>query len=67
MQTPGQLKQSRQATGQVVVWIVEVVFTFTHRKNEFTEKYSARVDVNDEFPFLSSKMAPYTSTKTEPV
>jgi hypothetical protein len=39
--------------------IVDVVFTFTNRKNEFTEKYSARVDVNDIFPFLSSKMAPY--------
>jgi PatG Domain len=39
--------------------IVEVVFTFTHRKNEFTEKYCARVDVNDGFPFLTSKIAPY--------
>jgi hypothetical protein len=39
--------------------IVEIVFTFTHRQNEFTEKYGARVDVNDAFPFLSSKMAPY--------
>jgi hypothetical protein len=39
--------------------IVEVVFTFTHRKNEFVEKYGARVDVNDEFPFLASKLAPY--------
>jgi hypothetical protein len=51
---------------QVQLWrlsvarrVVEVVLTFTHRKNEFTEKYSARVDVNDEFPFLSSKMTPY--------
>jgi hypothetical protein len=39
--------------------IVEVLFTFTHRKNEFVEKYSARVDVNDEFPFLVSKMVSY--------
>ena len=39
--------------------IVEAVFTFTHRKNGFKEKYSSRVDVNDEFPFLSSKTAPY--------
>ena len=39
--------------------IVEVVFAFTHRKNEFAEKYSTRVDVNDEFPFLVSKMAVY--------
>jgi PatG Domain len=39
--------------------IVEVVFTFTQRKNEFVEKFCTRVDVNDEFPFLVSKMAPY--------
>jgi hypothetical protein len=39
--------------------VVEVVFTFTQRKNEFVEKYSVRVDVNDEFPFLVSKMAAY--------
>jgi PatG C-terminal len=39
--------------------VVEVVFTFTHRKNEFVEKYCVRVDVNDEFPFLVSKMAAY--------
>jgi hypothetical protein len=39
--------------------VVEVVFTFTHRKNEFVEKYGARVDVNDEFPFLVSKLVPY--------
>lgn len=39
--------------------IVEVLFTFTQRKNEFVEKYCVRVDVHDEFPFLVSKIAPY--------
>jgi hypothetical protein len=39
--------------------VVEVIFTFTQRKNEFVEKYSTRVDVNDLYPFLSSKIAPY--------
>ncbi len=39
--------------------IVEVILTFTHRKNDFVERYFARVDVNDEFPFLMTKMAPY--------
>jgi PatG C-terminal len=39
--------------------VVEVVFTFTQRKNEFVEKYFVRVDVNDEFPFLVSKIAAY--------
>jgi hypothetical protein len=39
--------------------IVEVLFTFTQRKNEFVEKYYVRVDVNDEFPFLFSKVVAY--------
>jgi hypothetical protein len=39
--------------------VVEVIFTFTQRKNEFVEKYNTRVDVNDLYPFLSSKIAPY--------
>jgi hypothetical protein len=48
---PWQLSSARR--------IVEVLLTFTHRKNEFVEKYFVRVDVNDEFPFLVSKIAPY--------
>jgi hypothetical protein len=40
--------------------VVEVVFTFTQRKSAFVEKFAARVDVNDEFPFLVSKMSPYS-------
>jgi hypothetical protein len=39
--------------------IVDVVFSFTNRKNEFTEKFFVRVDVTEEFPFLVSRMAPY--------
>ena len=39
--------------------IVEVIFTFTNRNNEFTEKSFVRVDVEDEFPFLVSRLAPY--------
>jgi hypothetical protein len=39
--------------------IVEVLVTFTQRQNEFVEKHFVRVDVNDEFPFLASKWAPY--------
>ncbi len=39
--------------------IVEVVFSFTNRNNEFTEKFFVRVDVTEEFPFLVSRMAPY--------
>lgn len=39
--------------------IVEVLITFTQRQNEYVEKHFVRVDVNDEFPFLASKWAPY--------
>ncbi|HXP62327.1 MAG TPA: hypothetical protein VN829_17655 [Dongiaceae bacterium] len=39
--------------------IVEALFTFTQRENEFVEKYCVRVDVNDEYPFLVSKIARY--------
>jgi hypothetical protein len=39
--------------------IVECVFTFTNRNTDFSEKFFARCDVTDEFPFLVSKIAPY--------
>lgn len=39
--------------------IVDVVFSFRHRKSDFVEKSLVRVDVTDEFPFLVSKLTPY--------
>ena len=39
--------------------IVDVIFSFTHRKTDFTEKFFARVDVTEEFPFLVTKLSPY--------
>jgi hypothetical protein len=39
--------------------ILDVVFTFTHRQTDVTDRYFTRVDVTEEFPFLMSKMAPY--------
>ena len=39
--------------------ILDVVFTYTHRQTDVTDKYFSRVDVTEEFPFLVSKMAPY--------
>lgn len=39
--------------------IVEVVFAYTDRSTDVTEKLFARVDVTEEFPFLVSKLAPY--------
>jgi hypothetical protein len=39
--------------------IVDVVFAYTHRHTDVTDKYLARVDVTEEFPFLVTKLAPY--------
>lgn len=39
--------------------IVDVIFSYTDRKTEFTEKFSVRVDVTEEFPFLVTKLSPY--------
>lgn len=39
--------------------IVKVIFSFTHRQTDVTEKYYVRVDVSEEFPFLITKMLPY--------
>ena len=39
--------------------IVDVIFSFTNRNTDFTEKFCVRVDVTEEFPFLVTKMSPY--------
>ncbi len=39
--------------------IVDVIFSYTNRNTDFTEKFSVRVDVTEEFPFLVTKMSPY--------
>jgi len=39
--------------------IVDVIFPFTNRATDVTEKKFLRVDVTDEFPFLVTKMSPY--------
>jgi hypothetical protein len=39
--------------------VAELLFVFTERKNQFIEKYAARVDVTDMFPFLVSKISRY--------
>jgi PatG C-terminal len=39
--------------------IVEVMFAFTNRATDFTEKSFVRVDVTEEFPFLVTKLSPY--------
>jgi PatG C-terminal len=39
--------------------IMDVVFSYTHRQTGVTERYFARVDVTEEFPFLVTRMSPY--------
>jgi hypothetical protein len=39
--------------------IVEVVFSYTNRNTDFIEKFFARVDVTEEFPFMVTKLSPY--------
>lgn len=39
--------------------IVEVIFSYTNRNTDVTEKFFTRVDVTEEFPFLVTKMSPY--------
>lgn len=39
--------------------IVEVIFAYTNRNTDFTEKFFVRVDMTEEFPFLVTKLSPY--------
>ncbi|MBZ4322415.1 hypothetical protein JNW98_24095 [Streptomyces sp. SCA2-4] len=39
--------------------ILDVVFSYTGRTTDVTEKYFVRVDVTEEFPFLVTKLSPY--------
>ncbi|MGH9405666.1 MAG: hypothetical protein ACRD3D_07525 [Terriglobia bacterium] len=39
--------------------VAEVIFSFTDRATDVTEKSFARVDVSEEFPYLVTKLSPY--------
>ncbi|HJT57938.1 MAG TPA: hypothetical protein VJ761_15655 [Ktedonobacteraceae bacterium] len=39
--------------------IVDVIFSYTNRTTDVIEKFSVRVDVTEEFPFLVTKLSPY--------
>ena len=39
--------------------IVDIIFAYTNRNTDFTEKFYVRVDVTEEFPFLVMKLSPY--------
>jgi hypothetical protein len=39
--------------------IVDVIFSYTNRTTDVIEKFSVRVDVTEEFPFLVTRLSPY--------
>jgi hypothetical protein len=39
--------------------IVDVIFCYTNRNTDFTEKFFVRCDLTEQFPFLLTKMSPY--------
>jgi hypothetical protein len=39
--------------------IVDVIFSYTNRQTDVSEKSFCRVDVTEEFPFLVTKLSPY--------
>jgi hypothetical protein len=39
--------------------ILDVIFSYTNRNTDYTEKYFVRCDMTDEFPFLVTKLSPY--------
>jgi hypothetical protein len=48
---PSQLNGARK--------MVDVIFSYTHRQTDVLDKFSTRVDVTEQFPFLATKMSPY--------
>lgn len=42
--------------------IVDVIFSYTNRNTDVTEKFFVRVDVTEEFLFLVTKLSPYYDT-----
>jgi hypothetical protein len=39
--------------------IVDVIFSYTDRQTDVTDKSFVRVDVTEEFPFLVTRLSPY--------
>ncbi|MET1132920.1 MAG: hypothetical protein ABWX60_05820, partial [Aeromicrobium sp.] len=40
--------------------LVDVVFSYTDRSTDVVDRSAVRVDVTEEFPYLVSKLSPYT-------
>jgi len=44
--------------------VMEVVFSYTNRATDVTEKEFVRVDITEEYPFLVTKLSPYFDRDT---
>lgn len=55
--------EARRSPLSVVRMVVEVIFSYTNRNTDVTDKYFVRVDVTEEFPFLVTKLSPYYDSK----
>ena len=51
--------ETRQSPLSSTRKIIDVIFAYTNRNTDFTEKFCVRVDVTEEFPFLVTKLSPY--------
>jgi hypothetical protein len=40
--------------------VVDVIFSYTHRQTDVIDRFFCRVDVTEEFPFLVTRLSPYT-------
>ncbi|MEZ4620155.1 MAG: hypothetical protein R2867_32260 [Caldilineaceae bacterium] len=39
--------------------LVDVIFSYTNRNTDYTEKFFVRCDMTEEFPFLVTRLSPY--------
>ncbi len=39
--------------------VMDVIFSYTHRQTDVSEKYFVRVDVTEQFPFLVTRLSPF--------
>jgi len=43
--------------------VVEVIFGYTNRQTDVTQKFFVRVDISEEFPFLVNKLSPFLQSQ----
>jgi PatG Domain len=51
--------ETRRSRLSGVRTVIDVIFCYTNRATDVTEKLFARVDVTEQFPYLATKLSPY--------